>query len=169
MPRQPNRASKNFLQKTWQGLGQISSGRVCENPRTGCGNQAESLKQARLQDSRRLRGLWTHFISIPHEVSIDAPSRLHAATTHSRRLFCGHDTVTTRLRRGHDRATTRSRRGHGHNEVTMRTSHDAFCGHDRVTTGVTTRSRRGQVKPRARKASREQPARKIMLTSKPQS
>ena len=30
---------------------------VCENPRTGFGNQAETLKQARLQDSTRLRGL----------------------------------------------------------------------------------------------------------------
>ena len=30
---------------------------VCENPRTGFGNQAETLKQARLQDSPRLRGL----------------------------------------------------------------------------------------------------------------
>ena len=125
-----------------------------------------------------LRGLYTH-------------SRLHAATTRSRRCFYGHDAVTTarsrrgcdavttllRSRRGHDVVATRAllwpqrdharqpRRGHdGCDAVTTRTrrcrhlGHDAFCGHDAVTTGhdrVTTRSRRGQVKPRARKTSCE--------------
>ena len=106
---------------------------VCENPRTGFGNQAETLKQARLQDSPRLRGLQTHCRAIPHR---------RAATTHI--LNCTwHDALTTLF----FAVTTWSRR-HGHDAVT----HDAFCttrfvvttqsrqGHDAVT--VTTRSRR---------------------------
>ena len=104
---------------------------VCENPRTGFGNQAETLKQARLQDSPRLRGLQTHCRAIPHR---------RAATTHI--LNCTwHDALTTRFlrsRRGHDgTVTTRSRRSHGHDRVTTR--------HDAATTRfvVTTRSRQG--------------------------
>ena len=117
-------------------------------------------------------------------------------TTRSR---CSHDRVTTGSRRGHDAFC-------GHDTVTVTTrsrcSHDAFCGHDVVTTWprqghdavttrfvvttrsrqghdrVATRSRRGQVKPRARRAScehgfsdfiHEESARKIMLTSRTQS
>ena len=120
---------------------------VCENPRTGFGNQAETLKQARLQDSPRLRGLQTHCRAIPHR---------RAATTHI--LHCTwHDALTTLFfavttwsrRHGHDAVTTQSRSRQGHDA--SRCGHDAFCGHDAVTTGsrhghghdeVTTRSRR---------------------------
>ena len=57
VPRQPSRANKSFLQKNMaEARGNIIK-QVCENPRTGFGNQAETLKQARLQDSTRLRGL----------------------------------------------------------------------------------------------------------------
>ena len=103
---------------------------VCENPRTGVGNQAETLKQARLQDSPRLRGLQTHCRAIPHRI----------ATTHILNSTW-HDALTTlflRSRRGHDgTVTTRSRRSHGHDRVTTR--------HDAATTCsvVTTRSRQG--------------------------
>ena len=119
-----------------------------------------------------------------------------AVKTQSRQ---GHDRVTTRSRCGHDAFC-------GHDTVTVTTrsrcSRDAFCGHVAVTTGprqghdavttrfvvttrsrqghdrVATRSRRGQVKPRARRAScehgfsdfiHEESARKIMLTSRTQS
>ena len=56
-------------------------------------------------------------------------------------------------RRSHDRVTTRSRSRRGHDEITTQSRRVLWSrrGHDRVTTG----SRRGQVKPRAPKASCE--------------
>ena len=145
MPRLPSRASKSFLQKQEARANIIRQ--VYENPRTGFGNQAETLKQTRWQDSPRVpvfRRIVELYLTVELLRGLDTHSRLHALTM----LFCGHDAVTTaRSRCGGDAVTAllwpqrdharQPRRGHdGCDAVTTRRrrGHDAFCGHDAVTT-----------------------------------